>query len=759
MCKGIRHRRMPFLLHNKEVKQGKTWQNGKYYLLLVLHFCSLSLLIPNISAKFSHFRLLIAAGMLMLPVVKTVAQDTNQAVAWTLEVKGIVTENDKKLSGAVVTVAAGGNTVNTINCSDGKFDLTLQANQDYTISFTKPGYITKRISFSTKNVPPERAKFNFTAFTIDQVDIFPEIDGSDIDQILQQPVAKILYNPKYHNGDFDFDERYTESIQALLERILAAKRALDAQYKSIITRADGNFKRQDYATAKPDYEAALKLKPNEQYPKDQLAAIEKALKDLANKQSEGAKKLAEQGAKQAKFDSLVKVGDAAFAAKDYKNARPAYTSASQMFPDKRYPKDQLRAIDNAEKNQGEDAKKAAKQAQYDSIVKIADAAFAAKKYDDAKAGYNSASGIFPDKRYPKDQLKAIDAAMRSEGDSKKQARYDSIVKVGDAAFAAKKYDDAKAAYKEASNENQKAKYPKDQLRAIDAAINAEATGAKKAELQKRYDSLVKVGDAAFAAKKYDDAKSAYTNAQTAMPKSTYPKTQLAAIDKATAPKAPDKPVTPPKKNPTAMYDSIVKKADGEFRKKDYATARTDYQAAQALKPKMPYPTQQIATIDRIKPPKKNQPKKDSVVKKPVDTVKEAPVQVQVCPCEIKKLTDSCKSKLKPFIYNGINALHIPLTLTGQEKEISLPGFSGQRYRVIINITSMPPGTVAAVYDQDNTHKKRKVLYTLSDAGTRIGFVDVDCKGGKFYVDYIIPPKDKKFPPQGCAIILFGYESR
>ncbi|HXB13225.1 MAG TPA: hypothetical protein VNZ45_14660, partial [Bacteroidia bacterium] len=399
----------------------------------------MSQILNKITGKIVAYRLLISVCSVLLFSLHLAAQNNTPppTSTWTIEVKGMVTENDKKLPGSVITVYEGANAVSTVNSSDGKFDLTLEQDKDYTITFTKPGYITKRISFSTKNVTGERGKFGFTAFTIDEVDIFPEMEGTDIDKILQQPVAKIEYDAKYHNGDFNFDERYTESIQSILEKILAAKRALELQYKNVIKRADVEFSKQQYPLAKGDYLAALKLKPNEQYPKDQLAAIEKALADQKAKDDENAKKLAAQGALQAKYDSAIRIADAAFAAKDYKNAKSAYTSASEVFADKRYPKDQLRAIERALSGESDNAQKAAQQAKYDSLVKIADADFSSKKYDEAKDLYNEAIKVLPKNRYPRDQLALIDKTKSSEqGNAKaaaEEAKYDSLVKIGDAA--------------------------------------------------------------------------------------------------------------------------------------------------------------------------------------------------------------------------------------------------------------------------------------------------------------------------------------
>src|SRR6185437_5975137 len=432
--------------------------------------------------------------------LKAVAQDNSGA--WTVRVKGVVTENDRKLPGAVITVYDGATVVNTDNSSDGKFDFQLDPDKDYVITFSKPGYITKRISFSTKNITADRGKYGFAPFTIEEVDIFPEIPGTDIDQILQQPVAKINYDPRYHNGDFTFDEKYTESIQSLLDKILAAKKALDAQYKKVITKADAEFGKKTWDDARTDYTAALKLKPSEQYPKDQLAAIEKAIADEKKRADEDAKKNAGQRAIQARYDSIIKLADAAYTAVDYDKAKQQYNAALQVIPGKKYPQDQLALIDKAiqaKKDAAENALKqkgqAAIQARYDSIIKLADAAFQKPDYDNAKIQYNAALGVFPEKKYPKDQLALIDKAIQAKKDAADraakqrgvaatQARYDSIVKLADAAFLKKDYDNAKSNYNEALGVIPTKRYPQDQIALIDKAIAAEKAAKDRAAKQK-----------------------------------------------------------------------------------------------------------------------------------------------------------------------------------------------------------------------------------------------------------------------------------
>src|SRR6185437_13026367 len=306
----------------------------------------------------------------------------------------------------------------------------------------------------------------------------------------------------------------------------AAEKALQAKYDSLVKIGDDNFKTKAYTAAKAAYNGALQVKPSEQYPKDQLAAIDKAIADAAAA-SDAANKAAAQKAIQAKYDSLVKIGDAAFKTKSYNDAKTAYNGALQVKSSEQYPKDQLALIDKAIADAAGAAQKAAMQAKYDSLVKIGDAAFKTKKYDDAKTAYNGALQVKSSEQYPKDQLALIDKALAGEADAAKKAaaakylqnEYDSLVKVGDAAFKTKTYDDAKGAYTAALKVKPEQQYPKDQLALIDKAladVAAQADAAKKAAAQKaiktKYDSLVKIGDNAFKAKTYDKAKTAYNGA-------------------------------------------------------------------------------------------------------------------------------------------------------------------------------------------------------------------------------------------------------
>ena len=91
------------------------------------------------------------------------------AQEWDLLVDGKIYKSGKKLEGAVITLYKNGTQVKQmITQSNGKFNFELVPDAIYLITLTKPGFITKRFTVNTRNVPSDRAKFaNFNPFEPD----------------------------------------------------------------------------------------------------------------------------------------------------------------------------------------------------------------------------------------------------------------------------------------------------------------------------------------------------------------------------------------------------------------------------------------------------------------------------------------------------------------------------------------------------------------------------------------------------------------
>ncbi len=401
-----------------------------------------------------------------------------------------------------------------------------------------------------------------------------------------------------------------DSILADLERLAAEEKKakeLQEKYQAAITAADAALKAEGWDQALDKYTEASGLKPDEKYPKDQLAVVA-AMRAAAQKKAEAdrlAKELEEN------YKAAIAAADAAFKSDNWDQATAKYQEASGLKPAEKYPKDQLAAIiaKKAEQAKKAEEEKLAKelQAKYEALIATADAAFRSADYDAAETKYIEAGSMKPEEKYPKDQLVAIgkkreELAKKAADEAKAkelEEQYNALISTADAAFGREDWDVAVGKYTEASALKSGEKYPKDQLAAI---AKRKADDAKKAEeeqrlreLNGRYDAAIADADKAFGKENWDEARTKYTEAGAIKPTEAYPKDQLAAI----AMRIKEAEALKKQAELDVKYQATIEAADGAFDKKDYAAARTKYQEAIGLKPTEQYPKGRIAELDAL----------------------------------------------------------------------------------------------------------------------------------------------------------------
>ncbi|MCW3072836.1 MAG: hypothetical protein JWO44_2726 [Bacteroidetes bacterium] len=530
------------------------------------------------------------------------------------DVNGTVKKNKKKVEGAVVSLYRGSTQVQqVVTTSNGRFNVKMDLNAEYTLTISKAGHITKKFYFNTKGIPDERAKEEFGGQDI-EVSIFemPKDPGvvSQINSILSQPMAKFYYDDKIK--EIDFDKAYSQSMLDALAKLNQIEKeanqkaeeeakqkqelesAAAGKYDAAIAKGDAAFGKKDYTTARAAYEDALSIKVGEAYPKGKIVEIEKLLADAQ---------------KNAQLDNDYKAAiakaDAAFTSKDYTNAKTSYNDALKLKPAEAYPKTKLGEIDAAlAKLAGEKELNA----KYEAAIAKADKALAAKTYDAAKAGYNEALGLKAAEKYPKDKIAEIDKILAELANKEKTekelaAKYDAAIAKGDKALAAKDYPTAKAGYTEASGLKLAEAYPKTKLAEIDKLMGDMAAKEKaEKELNEKYTAAIAKGDKALAAKDYPTAKAGYTEASGLKSAEQYPKDKIAEIDKLLADLAAkdkaEKDKLAKEKELDAKYQAAIAKGDAALAKKDYAAAKTGYTEAGTLKPAEQYPKDKLAEIDK-----------------------------------------------------------------------------------------------------------------------------------------------------------------
>ena len=174
------------------------------------------------------------------------------------------------LDGCKMVVYRDGEKFKTISADLNKFSLELELSKNYVLSFEKPGFVTKKLSFNT-NAPASASLIGFTPFDF-VVSLFKQYDGMNT-VVFNQPVGMIRFDERL--GDFDYDTDYTKSIQSALEA----------------AQAEVARKQQE-----EERELAEAAKRKEQEEKDKAKADAQAQKEATAKAKEDAKAQAKQEA-------------------------------------------------------------------------------------------------------------------------------------------------------------------------------------------------------------------------------------------------------------------------------------------------------------------------------------------------------------------------------------------------------------------------------------------------------------------------------
>jgi hypothetical protein len=306
---------------------------------------------------------------------------------------------------------------------------------------------------------------------------------------------------------------------------LAKKQAeLDAKYNRLIASADKNFDAKKNSDALNDYKDASALKPDEQYPKDRIAAINAMLDAKAKEQAEKERLAREQQEKDQQYAALIDQADKDFKAKSYEAAAKGYTSALEVKPGEKHPTDRLAEInallaDRAAADSARAAKEAADraaaadiEARYNSAIAKADQAFASQSYDAAKESYTEALSVKPGEKYPKDQIKAIEKAIADQSAASKAA--------------------ADAAEKQRLADEERRKREQAAADSAQAAMNSAMQERDRLKaLDEQYAQTLLQADQAMAGKDYQNARGLYAQALDIKPKESYPQVKIDQIDK------------------------------------------------------------------------------------------------------------------------------------------------------------------------------------------------------------------------------------
>ncbi|RXQ97542.1 tetratricopeptide repeat protein [Ancylomarina salipaludis] len=370
-----------------------------------------------------------------------------------------------------------------------------------------------------------------------------------------------------------------EGLIAEASRIKAEEKMLDEKYGAFINQADQKFKAKDYEKAILDYQSAIDLKPNENYPKEQIASAKLALDEMSRLAD---KKLKEENQKKVLEENYLKaisLADDALNKDDFKQATTNYKQALEYKSGDQYATAQLLKIQTliAEKESQAKAdellskKKAILEKKFRSFISEGDKFFRNEKYSDALGKYEAAIQIYRNDEYTLKQITLVNEKLAEEKVAAKEQlelskQYETILSRADKLFADKDLKSAKEAYLSALKLKSREVYPKNQIAIIDASLAKQIKlDRKNSQIEKEFKETLAIADSHFKKELYSLARHHYKLAQKIKPDDAYIKSQLEEIEmrlKASMQSDEDKLFV---ENSNAFGDNLLKKKEQDYK--------------------------------------------------------------------------------------------------------------------------------------------------------------------------------------------------
>ena len=242
-----------------------------------------------------------------------------------------------------------------------------------------------------------------------------------------------------------------------------------------------------------------------------------------------------------------------------------------------------------------DAESSQKQgeANYNAIIKQADALYTAKKYEEALTQYEAATKIKgkETEKHPNDRIIEIDGILKAAksanlANSQLDSEYKALITAADGLRDQKKYPEAIARYNEALGKKQE-QYPKDEIAKCEAAIEAAKNEAANAE---KYNAAIKAADAFYNQKSWMAARDKYKEALKLKPGDPVSTAKLSDLEgKLNAQKS--------EQEKKQKYNDAVAAGDALMTEEKWAEAKTKYTEALTFEAAATYPKEKIKEAD------------------------------------------------------------------------------------------------------------------------------------------------------------------
>ena len=283
------------------------------------------------------------------------------------------------------------------------------------------------------------------------------------------------------------------------------------------------------------------------------------------------------------YDKIANEADRLYIAKNYMAAREKYQKAQKLWPENSYPTEMISKVDEQLAGQRKNLDQ-----NYRSAIAQADSLFKLQEMDNARAQYNLALSLKPDKSYPKQQLTAIKAYFVRQQEQL-QANYRAVIRSADSLFNKGSFPAAREKYQMALKTHPKDTYPKQKLSEIEVKL---ARIEKQNKIEAQYQALIAEAKQLQAAGHFDLAINKYRQAQLLKSSDSFSKSQIAKINRMLAQMQKQKELD-------ASYAKQIILGERLQQQKQLEEAKKAFINALALKPAETLPKQRIHEVDSL----------------------------------------------------------------------------------------------------------------------------------------------------------------
>lgn len=128
-------------------------------------------------------------------------------------------------------------------------------------------------------------------------------------------------------------------------------------------------------------------------------------------------------------------------------------------------------------------------------------------------------------------------------------------------------------------------------------------------------------------------------------------------------------------------------------------------------------------------------------------------------CDAINLKQKAKEALTPYRYDSGKVSRIIYSSKSQLKEMEVPVFIGEKYRMIFNTEALSKDVVVSIYNKSKETPNRVALFSTKNAaaGQKMHMFEPSQAKFKFYVDYEIPATADTTGAPECLIFMLGYK--